>query len=238
MEKRSIVFLSGAGISAESGISTFRSSGGLWEYYSINEVCTPEAFRKNRSFVLEFYNKRRAELQDKQPNPAHRMIAALEKEYGKRIINITQNIDDLFEKAGCSNVVHVHGELTKARCEVCGHIWNVGYNPIYGNERCPDCGNNKSRHHVVMFYEEAPLYRMLYATIDEMRKTESMLVVIGTSGQVLPVELFAQATPISILNNLEPEPAIDDSLFTHVFYEKAGSASAVIQKLCREHLES
>ncbi len=238
MEKRSIVFLSGAGISAESGISTFRSAGGLWEKYSIDEVCTPEAFRKNRSFVLEFYNKRRAELHDKQPNPAHRMIAALEKDYGKRIINITQNIDDLFEKAGCSDVVHLHGELTNARCEVCGHTWHVGYDSIYGNEKCPDCGNTKTRHHVVMFYEEAPLYRLLYATIDEMRQTESMLVVIGTSGQVLPVELFAKAAPVSILNNLEPEPAIDDSVFTHVFYEKAGAASEVIHKLCREFLES
>ena len=237
MEQRSIVFLTGAGISAETGINTFRSAGGLWETYSIDEVCTPEAFRRNRKFVLEFYNKRRAELHDKLPNPAHRIIAALEKDYGSRIINITQNIDDLFEKAGCSAVMHLHGELTKARCEFCGHTWHIGYKAIYGDEQCPDCGNHKTRHHVVMFHEEAPLYWLLYATIDRLFATESMLVVIGTSGQVLPVELFARAAPVSILNNLDPEPAIDDRVFTHVFYEKAGVASARIDTLCREYLE-
>lgn len=93
------MFLSGAGISAESGIGTFRDAGGLWETYDVMEVCSSEAFRKNRSFVLEFYNKRRADLADKVPNAAHRMIAALEREFGGRIVNITQNIDDLFEKA-------------------------------------------------------------------------------------------------------------------------------------------
>ena len=137
---RHIVFLSGAGISAESGISTFRDAGGLWERYNVMDVCSAEAFRCNRQFVLDFYNKRRRELVDKRPNAAHLMIAELQREFPGRVLNITQNIDDLFEKAGCQGTTHLHGELTKARCELCGYVWEIGYTDIVGTEHCPACG--------------------------------------------------------------------------------------------------
>ncbi|MEN6499013.1 MAG: Sir2 family NAD-dependent protein deacetylase, partial [Rectinema sp.] len=108
---RHIVFLSGAGISAESGISTFRDAGGLWDRYNVMDVCSAEALSRNRQFVLDFYNKRRRELADKRPNAAHLMIAELQHEFPGRVLNITQNIDDLFEKAGCQGTIHLHGEL-------------------------------------------------------------------------------------------------------------------------------
>ena len=233
-----VLFLSGAGISAESGIGTFRDSGGLWETYNVMEVCSAEAFRKNRAFVLGFYDKRRADLADKVPNAAHTMIAELEREFGDRICNITQNIDDLFEKAGCRSVIHLHGELTKARCESCGTLWSVGYGQIIGNEQCPRCAMSKTRHHVVMFHESAPEYARLYEELARVAKSDGMLVVIGTSGIVLPVEDFARAVPRSVLNNLEPQDSIRGDFFDRVFYEPAGSAAPKIQALVKEFLQS
>jgi len=232
-----IVFLSGAGISAESGISTFRDAGGLWDTYNVMDVCSAEAFRRNRQFVLDFYNKRRRELADKTPNAAHRMIADLQREFPDRVLNITQNIDDLFEKAGCQGTIHLHGELTKARCEVCGHIWKIGYADLVGTEHCPLCKAARVRHHIVMFNEQAPEYMRLYEAVEGLEENrEGLLVVIGTSGLVLPVEEFARYAPYSILNNLEPQEAIDDRVFSVHMYEKAGDAAPKIAVLARRFL--
>ncbi len=230
-----IVFLSGAGISAESGISTFRDAGGLWDTYNVMDVCSAEAFMRNRQFVLEFYNKRRRELADKKPNAAHCMIAELQREFPGRVLNITQNIDDLFEKAGCQGTIHLHGELTKARCEVCGYVWDIGYTDIVGTEHCPFCKAARVRHHVVMFNEQAPEYVRLYEAMEGLAD-EGMLVVIGTSGLVLPVEEFARCAPYSILNNLEPQDAIDDRAFSVHMYEKASEAAPKIALLVRRFL--
>ncbi len=235
---RNIVFLSGAGISAESGISTFRDARGLWDTYNVMDVCSAEAFRRNRQFVLEFYNKRRRELADKTPNAAHRMVADIQREFPDRVLNVTQNIDDLFEKAGCEGTIHLHGELTKARCEVCGNIWDIGYADLVGTELCPRCGASRVRHHVVMFNEQAPEYMRLYESLDELHANRGMLVVIGTSGLVLPVEEFARYASYSVLNNLEPQAAIDDRVFSVHLYEKAGTAAPKIAELARRFLDS
>jgi NAD-dependent deacetylase len=235
---RNIVFLSGAGISAESGISTFRDAGGLWDTYNVMDVCSAEAFRRNRQFVLAFYNKRRRELAGKAPNAAHRMVAELQREFPGRVLNITQNIDDLFEKAGCQGTVHLHGELTKARCETCGHIWSIGYADLVGTELCPRCGAARVRHHVVMFNEQAPEYTRLYEALDGLSADRGMLVVIGTSGLVLPVEEFARYAPYRVLNNLEPQEAIDDRVFSVHMYEKAGDAAPKIAELAHHFLSA
>lgn len=232
---RHVVFLSGAGISAESGIKTFRDAGGLWEEYDVMEVCSAEAFRRRRQFVLEFYNKRRRDLADKLPNAAHRMIARLQKAFPGRVQNITQNIDDLFEKAGCLETIHLHGELTKARCEHCGRVWDIGYGEIAGTERCPFCGAAKVRHHVVMFNEAAPEYSRLYRAVEALAD-EGMLVVIGTSGLVLPVDSFARFAASSILNNLEPQPSLDEGAFTTVLHEPATAAAPKIERMVKEVL--
>ncbi len=227
-----IVILSGAGISAESGIRTFRDSDGLWENHSIMEVCSDIGFMTNRQKVLSFYDNRRADLADKVPNSAHLMIAHLQQEYPDEIINITQNVDDLFEKAGCENVIHLHGELTKIICESCGHIEQIGYDSIHDHLNCPVCGLKKMRHHIVMFGEQAPEYQTLYQHLEQA----DMLVVIGTSGQVLPVDEYTGFVKYSILNNLEPSDAIREEAFDTVIYAKATEASVQIEDEIRMFL--
>lgn len=229
---RRVVFLSGAGLSAESGIRTFRDSGGLWEEFNIMEVCSAEGFRKDRRKVLDFYDRRRADLADKRPNTAHAMIADLKKRFPDDIAVVTQNVDDLLERAGCPDVIHLHGTLRDLRCEECTTVWDIGYEGIAG-KRCPACSSDRVRHNIVMFHEEAPGYQTLYDLIGETRG--KLLVVIGTSGQVLDVGGMARYYGCSVLNNLHPEPMID-SHFTKVFNEAATSAAPKIAMLVEEYL--
>ncbi len=230
------ILLSGAGISAESGIGTFRDSGGLWENHDIMEVCSDAGFRRDRRLVLEFYDARRKDLEDKKPNQAHFMVAELQMEFPGRIVNLTQNVDDLFEKALCRHVVHLHGELTKARCERCDEISEIGYRSILDGMECACCGSTSMRHHIVMFGEAAPKYQILHTALSKARAEGWMLAVIGTSGQVLPVEAYARMVGYSVLNNLEPQADIDETAFTHVLYGKAGENSDRIQALVRDFL--
>jgi NAD-dependent deacetylase len=145
-----VVVLSGAGISAESGLSTFRDSGGLWEKYSIYEVATPEAWARNPKLVLEFYNARRRQLAEVQPNPAHLALKTLEEHY--TVIVITQNVDDLHERAGSSYILHLHGELTKARSTKNESlVYHIGYEPIEWGDTCEE--GSQLRPHVVWFGE-------------------------------------------------------------------------------------
>ena len=120
-----ILFISGAGLSAESGLRTFRDTDGLWEEYEVMEVCSTQGFLADRQKVLDFYDDRRRDLHDKKPNEAHFMMARLKKEFGDEIAILTQNVDDLLERAGCTDVVHLHGTLTDLRCEACGEVFFV-----------------------------------------------------------------------------------------------------------------
>ncbi len=233
---KKVVFLSGAGISAESGISTFRDSGGLWENHDVMEVCSVGGFRLNRRLVLDFYDARRKGLADKKPNRAHCMVAELQREFPGRIINLTQNVDDLFEKARCESVVHLHGELTKARCEHCDETTQIDYEEIPLGMKCPRCGSAAMRHHIVKFGQAAPMYQIQHTAIDDAAAQGWLLVVIGTSGQVLPVESYARMMRHSILNNLEAQGDIDGEAFTQAFYGKAGEYADRIQVLAREFL--
>jgi len=220
-----VIILSGAGVSAESGISTFRDSDGLWEKYRVEDICTEGCLVSNRAQTIDFYDKRRAELADKTPNHAHKIIAELKKKYPKEIAVITQNVDNLFEKAGFKRdeVVHLHGFLTNLECEQCKEVYDVGYQKTaqsFGG-KCPICGSDKVRPHIVMFGEAAPNYQLMYREFDDCE----MLVVIGTSGNVINTDMFLNASiKVSILNNLEPSPAIDDRLYTKVHYKPAGEA--------------
>lgn len=174
-----LVVLTGAGVSAESGLSTFRDSGGLWEKYSIYEVATPEAWRRNPQLVLDFYNERRAQLAQVAPNPAHLLLKELEKYY--TVIIITQNVDDLHERAGSSYVLHLHGELTKARSTADETlIYEIGYAPIRLGDTCEK--NSQLRPHVVWFGEEVPAYTFA----QEWAAKADIFVVIGSSLQVYP----------------------------------------------------
>ncbi|HLP74883.1 MAG TPA: NAD-dependent deacylase [Bacteroidales bacterium] len=174
-----LVVLTGAGISSESGIKTFRDSGGLWEEYDIADVATPEAWYNNRDLVLRFYNERRRQLKEAKPNKAHTGLAFLENHF--EIDIITQNIDNLHERAGSTNILHLHGELTKARSsEDPSLIYNIGYKDINPGDFC-DLGS-QLRPHVVWFGEEVP---NMEEAITITSKAD-IFVVIGTSLNVYP----------------------------------------------------
>jgi len=198
----SIVILSGAGLSAQSGLRTFRDSDGLWEEYDVMEVCSVEGWKRNRAKVTEFYNQRRLQLQKVKPNAAHDYFAQLEQRYGERCIHLTQNVDNLLEQAGCERVIHLHGTLTELRCERCGREHFIGYMAQSGQEVCEACGKGLLRHNVVMFGEAAPNY----AHITPALQRAKLFIAIGTSGQVLDISSMAKATPKSVLINPEREP--------------------------------
>lgn len=220
-----VVILSGAGLSAESGISTFRESGGLWEEYDIGVVCNYDSLDRNEDLTIEFYDKRRADLENKEPNHAHKVITALKKEYGDDIAVITQNVDNMFEKAGMKedDVIHLHGFMTEVRCRNygCERTFDIGYEKLnrFNDGLCPEC-SSKLRPNIVFFGEEAPMYEHLSEHIQDCQ----LFVVIGTSGAVIGVNTIAQFVDMSILNNLEESDDIEDRLFSKVLYMPATSA--------------
>lgn len=176
---KKIVFLTGAGISAESGISTFRDSNGLWENYNVEDVASVEGWDRNPELMIQFYNARRAELEKAQPNQAHILAAELEKHF--QVTVVTQNIDNLHERAGSTNIIHLHGELTKA-CSDRGKrcVQDIGYAPIQYGTRTEDGG--MMRPFIVWFGEAVPLME------DAVREVEQadIVVIVGTSLNVYP----------------------------------------------------
>jgi len=230
-----VLILSGAGISAESGISTFRDSNGLWENHRIDEVCTAGCLDTNGDATKSFYDARRADIEDKKPNYAHKMLVELKHRYPDKISILTQNVDDLFEKAGITQdeIVHLHGFLKEVRCRDCDMVFDIGYKPqaqAY-NGKCLNC-QGELRPNIVFFGEAAPLYTTLTKELNEC----NLVVIIGTSGNVLDVTYFAQLTEESILNNLEPSEAIDDTYFTKVYYAPATEAIAEICEYIEQYL--
>jgi NAD-dependent deacetylase len=229
-----VLILSGAGISAESGISTFRDTDGLWEKHRIEDVCTAGCLDTNEDETKRFYDARRADIKDKKPNYAHKVIVELKQKYPNEIAVLTQNVDDMFEKAGMKSdeIIHLHGFLKELTCRECGEIFEVGYQAQddFASE-CPTC-SAKLRPNIVFFGEAAPLYSNLTKELNEC----SLVVVIGTSGNVLDVTYFAQLSEYSILNNLEPSNAIDDSYFTKVYYAPATQAIADIEEYIENFL--
>ncbi len=198
------------------------------------EVCSAEGFRRDRRKVLDFYDRRRADLADKKPNRAHEAIAELKKRFPDDLAVVTQNVDDLLERAGCPAVIHLHGTLRDLRCEACGHVWDIGYDSIKG-KHCSACGTDRVRHNVVMFHEPAPEYQRLYELIAETRG--GLFVAIGTSGQVIDVGGIARYYRFSVLNNLHPEPMIDP-FFTITVHEPATQAAPRIAALIERFLSA
>jgi NAD-dependent deacetylase len=176
---KKLVILTGAGMSSESGIKTFRDSGGLWEEYDVSEVATPEAWKRNQELVLRFYNERRRQLGDSKPNSGHLGLAALEKHFEVNII--TQNIDDLHERAGSTRILHLHGELTKARSSSNPNLlYDIGYKDIKTGDLCEK--GSQLRPHIVWFGEAVPM-------MDEavnLTANADIFVVVGSSLNVYP----------------------------------------------------
>lgn len=213
-----VIIFSGAGISAESGISTFRDSGGLWDEYKIEDICSASCMQTNRDKTIEFYDKRRIELEDKQPNKAHKQIKKIKDKYPDEITIITQNVDNLFEKAGCKDVMHLHGFMTSIYCKACDYKKDIGYKKQRdAYTLCPKCKKDMLRPDIVFFGEQAPMYKKAFKEIDNCE----FLVIIGTSGNVINTYMFLNPKiKHSILNNLEPSDAIDDKLYSKVLYKK------------------
>ena len=214
--------LTGAGISAESGLPTFRASDGLWAGHRIEDVCTPEAWERNPGLVWEFYSQRREQGAKAQPNPAHRALAELEKQLVDRFFLCTQNVDDLHERAGSKRLLHMHGELAKARCgEECGEP-PIEDRTVYKNlnevGRCV-CGARLRPH--IVFFGEVPLEMDRIQA--EIRKA-TMMVVIGTSGSVYPAANFVHWARQNGARTVYvgPERPLNASAFTHVVEGNAG----------------
>lgn len=178
---RNIVILTGAGISAESGIDTFRDAGGLWEQHRVEDVATPEAFARDPDLVLRFYDMRREAIQTKLPNQAHTALARLDSEWAGDLLIVTQNVDDLHERGGARRVLHMHGEHLNAWCTDCD-IRSPWRTPLADRPNCPECGAQALRPDVVWFGEMP--YRMdeIYAAVSQA----DLFVSIGTSGAVYP----------------------------------------------------
>ena len=218
---RRIVILTGAGISAESGIDTFRDKGGIWERVDLEQVATPDAFARNPGYVHEFHNDFRLSLAAIQPNAAHLALAELEAGHSGEVLVVTQNVDDLHEKAGSRNVIHMHGELYKIRCQRCGVIahWQE---TLSSETPCPTCGEREAlRPHVVWFYEipfEMDRIQAALAACD-------LFLSIGTSGQVYPAAGFVadvrrRGSARTVELNLEPSDGAN--LFHDCIHGPAG----------------
>ena len=195
--KKKIAVLTGAGISAESGIKTFRDSGGLWEEYDVMEVASIDGWNKNPQLVLEFYNQRRRQLEKAEPNAAHRILADLEKDFDVNVI--TQNVDNLHERAGSTNVLHLHGLLTQARSILDDSlVYDISYKDIKVGDTC-DLGS-QLRPNIVWFGEAVPLI----PTASQLVMQADILVVVGTSLNVYPaaglVCHFGQGRPIFLID--------------------------------------
>ena len=215
---KKIVALTGAGISAESGITTFRDSGGMWEQYDVMEVASIDGWHKNPQLMLRFYNDRRKQLDEVEPNDAHRILAELEKDFDVTIV--TQNVDNLHERGGSTKIIHLHGELTKARSSKDPNwILDIGHNPIEWGEKAPD--GSQLRPHIVWFGEAVPLI----ATAAEIVSMADILLIIGTSLNVYPAAgLVGYANRKASIYLIDPnEVAHSGSSNVTVIREKATS---------------
>jgi NAD-dependent deacetylase len=221
MEK--IVILTGAGISAESGLGTFRDEGGLWAQHRIEDVATPDGFARNPALVHGFYNARRAQAAEASPNAAHDALAQMQAKFKGEVILVTQNVDGLHEKAG-STAIHMHGELSRALCAACEHRWDAPETMEVG-EPCPACNAPTARPDIVWFGEMP--YHM--DDIADHLQTCDLFVAIGTSGQVYPAAGFVQEASWAGAATLEIN--LKDSDTSHAFQEHLiGPASQTVPR--------
>lgn len=243
------VFLTGAGLSADSGMRTYRGEEGYYSGMRAEDLMSARSLRERPEAVHRFCDDRRREMADYRPNAAHRAIARLAADYGDRVVHLTQNIDCLMEQCdGHSSTIHLHGFLTRMRSIGNSHVLeDIGFARYWGGSpeeapprgfrfRCPK-SNSLFRPDVVLFGEMAPAYSKLWKAVKGLRR-QDVLVVVGTQGVVLPVNQFASGAPcLKILNNLHPGPDIDGSLFDVALYEKAADVAEEIEGMVRQRLD-
>ena len=233
MEKKRIVVFTGAGVSADSGIATFRDADGLWANYRIEEVCTPEALKNNRAKVIEFYNMRRRESLSKQPNDGHRAIAAMEE--WADVCVVTQNVDNLHEQAGSSRVLHLHGELMKLRSE---RNPELIYDINDGWEQDLDARGEDGallRPHIVFFGESVPMFDVAC----EIVASADILIVVGTSLAVYPAAMLVyhvrdNQVPIYLVDPGTPDTRLIRNPLTHIKERGAIGVPQLIEQLKNE----
>lgn len=224
-----IVILTGAGISAESGLSTFRGPDGLWEGHRVEDVCTPEAFRRDPKLVHAFYDARRARLAEVEPNAAHRALARLDREWPAELLLVTQNVDDLHDRAGSKRLLHMHGELMRGWCLRCsGRFGWTG--PMGEGATCPACGAAGSVRPDIVWFGEMP-YGL--EQVDAALRRCDLFVSIGTSGAVYPAAGFVQTARYCGAGTLEMN--LEPSLGTMLFDEsRTGPAGTLVPEWVEE----
>ena len=231
MDVRNIVILTGAGISAESGLATFRGPDGLWEGHRVEDVCTPEAFARDPALVHAFYDARREKLATVEPNAAHRALAVLDAEWPGELLLVTQNVDDLHERAGSKRLIHMHGELMRGWCTACDarFSWN---GPMGEQAACPGCGGHGSVRPDIVWFGEMP-YAM--NRIDDALQRCDLFVSIGTSGAVYPAAGFVQTARYRGAKTLEIN--LEPSLGSYLFGEsRTGTATELVPQWAAEVL--
>lgn len=235
---KNIVVLTGSGISAESGVATFRDAGGVWAKYDYREVATPEGFAANPSLVHEFYNDRRRGLSSVKPNAAHKALAELEDGLGKaggKLTLVTQNVDDLHERAGSQNIFHMHGELKKSVCAICGNVTDAT-GDLSEALVCSACRNSGAMRPYVVWFGEMPRY--MNEAMDAILAAD-LFVSIGTSGSVYPAAGFAgeaRAAGVPAME-LNLEPSENAHVFTDCRYGPATEVvSAWVNEILGHHL--
>ena len=228
---RRIVILTGAGLSAESGLATFRDKGGVWAKYDYREVATPEGFARNPALVHEFYNMRRRDLKRVAPNAAHKALARLEREHPGEILVVTQNVDNLHEAAGSQNLLHMHGELTKVFCTNClmGCSWT---DELSIDIACPTCGKAGGMRPDIVWFGEIPYH--MEAIVGALARAD-LFISIGTSGNVYPASGFVAEAKTNgahtVELNLEPSEGV--TMFAEAIH---GPASQVVPAYVEELL--
>ncbi len=221
-----IVVLTGAGVSAESGINTFRDSDGLWEGHDVMEVASPEGFERNPAAVLEFYNQRRRQLLTVQPNQAHKALAELEKTHEVTII--TQNVDDLHERAGSTNVIHLHGELLKVRSTFDEDLIFDWKKDLNLGDFCEH--HHQLRPHIVWFGEMVPMIEVAAEIVEKA----DVLIIVGTSMQVYPAAgLLQYAKDDTHIYFVDPRPSISENNRISVFAENASTGVPKVVELLK-----
>jgi NAD-dependent deacetylase len=233
MAVRNIVILTGAGVSAESGLATFRGPDGLWEGHRVEDVATPEAFRRDPVLVHSFYDARRAKLAMVSPNSAHEALARLEAQWPGDFLLVTQNVDDLHERAGSKRLIHMHGELASGWCLACDQRFSWS-GPMGEQASCPSCGETGLVRPDIVWFGEMP-YAM--ERIEDALRSCDLFVSIGTSGAVYPAAGFVQTARYCGASTLEIN--LEPSLGSHMFDQsRTGKAGDIVPSWVEETIQS
>lgn len=234
---KNIVILTGAGISAESGLATFRSENGLWNNHKVEDVATIEAYWRNPDYVHDFYNQMRPELMVAKPNKAHLALTELQNKYSHNINIITQNVDTLHEKAGNKNVWHIHGQINQIVCMNCGHVFET-WGDVSSEDICPQCNIAAMLKPNIVFFGENLLYM---DKVEKLLQTCDLFISVGTSGVVYPAAGFVQVAKFAGADTIEVnlEKTSNNYLFDRHIYGKAGEVLPhLVQELIKQKEEA